>query len=66
MQKRRLHIPIKRFPSGEPRVSWLPEPGEHAVPEVVAEPGEMPGKPLPADHKCAVAGHAKLLYGFGG
>lgn len=54
------------MPSGEPSVSWLPEPGEHAVPDCVADPGEIPGNPEPGDHKCAVAGHAKPLYGFGG
>lgn len=59
--KKNVNSPISRFPSGDPRVSWLPDPGEHAVPDVVADPGEMPGKPLPADHKCAVAGQAKLL-----
>lgn len=60
-------LPMSRFPSGEPRVSWLPDPGEHAVPDVVADPGDIPGNPPPVDHKCAaVAGQGKLLYGVGG
>lgn len=36
---------MSRFPSGDPSVSWLPDPGEHAVPE--ADPGEIPGNPVP-------------------
>lgn len=56
-----LHIPMSRVPSGDPSVSWLPEPGDPAVPDAVVEPGEIPGKAEPGGHICAGDGHGKPL-----
>lgn len=54
------------MPSGDPSVSWLPDPGDPTVPEAVVDPGDIPGNPEPGGHKCAGDGHGNPLYGFGG
>lgn len=54
------------MPSGEPNVSWLPDPGEPTVPDAVVEPGDIPGNPEPGGHKWAGDGHGNPLYGLGG
>lgn len=61
------YLPINRFPSGDPRVSCDPEPGDPIVPGVVLPPGcDMLGIPCPGDHRWVGVGHGNPPYGGGG
>lgn len=53
---------MRGLPSGDPSVSWLPEPGDPILPDAEFEPGEIPVTPELGDHKCGVGGHGKPPY----